>query len=436
MKVLVSLFFVFMLSLRADAQLMTESFNYTAGDSIGAHGWTSFSGGATNRLTVSVPGLEFPGYQDPGIGNSVRLTNTGQDAYKPFSANVNSGNLYCFFIIRVDTARIVAGGGDYFVGLLPSTSTTNYTCRIYIRNAPTMSNKFAFGLTKNAISGGPVQYSDSIYSWGTDYLVCAKYTFLTGSNTDDQVSLFVFDSAPPAFEPATPTIGPATSTTTDVNDIGRFALRQALATTSASLWVDEIWVGTDWNTLLPVELTSFTSTVSGRNAELRWTTSSELNNSGFFVERRTASDAWISLAFVEGKGTTSAPENYVFVDRGLPTGNYSYRLKQVDYNGNYEYFNLEGSVSVGIPTMFSLHQNYPNPFNPSTVIGFDVPADGLVRLSLFDMQGKLVQVLESGFRSAGYYSHTLRAGNLPSGSYLYRLESGNFTASKMLVLLK
>ncbi len=433
-RILIALVLTLLLNIGANAQLLTESFDYPAGDSLTQHGWVSFSG-TVNGIFVTAPGLDFPGYQMPGIGFSAKLRNTGQDVYKSLSSNQSTGSLYAFFIMNVDTARIVAGGGDYFVGLLPSTSTTNYTCRIYVRKSVTKTDTFAFGITKNAISGGAVVWSDSIYSTQTNYLVGAKYTFNTGSTNDDEVSLFVFDSTPPLTEPA-PTIGPVTGTTTDVADIGRFALRQGLATTAVTALIDEIWVSTDWGTVLPVELSSFTSSVSGRNVTLNWSTISETNNAGFAVERSSSDEAWVNAGFVNGNGTTSTLQNYSFTESSLNTGVYKYRLKQTDFNGNFEYHNLAGEIVIGVPSEFSLSQNYPNPFNPSTVINFDVPVDANMTLSLYDMQGKLVRVLSEGFRTAGYYSLTLNAAGLPSGTYFYRLSSGDFAATKRLMLVK
>ncbi len=423
-----------LLNIGANAQLLTESFDYPAGDSLTQHGWVAFSG-TTNGIFVTAPGLDFPGYQMPGIGFSTKLRNTGQDVYKSLSSNQSSGNVYTFFIVNVDTPRFVAGGGDVFAALLPSTSTTNFTCRIYIRRAITKTDTFAFGITKNALSGGAVVWSDSIYSTRTNYLVGAKYTFNSVTTTDDEVSLFVFSSNPPLIEPP-PTIGPVTGTTTDVANIGRFMLRQGVATTSATALIDEIWVSTDWGTVLPVELSSFTSTVSGRNVTLNWSTVSETNNAGFSVERSSSNDNWVNAGFVNGNGTTSTQHNYSFTESSLNTGAYKYRLKQADFNGNFEYHNLSGEVVIGVPSEFSLSQNFPNPFNPSTVINFDIPNDANVTIALFDMQGKLVRVLSDGFKTAGYYSLNINAAGLPSGTYFYRLSSGKFTASKRLMLVK
>jgi len=72
----------------------------------------------------------------------------------------------------------------------------------------------------------------------------------------------------------------------------------------------------------------------------------------------------------------------------LITGKYNYRLKQIDFNGNFEYFNLIKDVDVGIPAAYNLLQNYPNPFNPSTKIDYDIPYNGKVNIVLYDIIGK------------------------------------------------
>ncbi|HMS34657.1 MAG TPA: T9SS type A sorting domain-containing protein [Ignavibacteria bacterium] len=433
-------FIIFSFTVSLKAQLLVESFDYPAGDSLGAHGWVHFSPDLpTNRLLVTAPGLDYTGYQMPGVGNATTLSNTGQDAYKPLSSNVTSGSLYSFFLVKVDTARIIAGGGDYFFGYLPSTSTTNYTCRVYIRKSVTLNNTFAFGITKNAISGGAVLWSDSVYTLGTKYLVCAKYTFVTGTTNDDLVSLFVFSSGVPSTEPA-PTLGPVTSTTTDVLNIGRFALRQGLATTSANLVLDEIYSGTDWTTLLPVELSSFSSAVNKNIVELNWATTQETNNMGFEIERKSnssqSSGEWKNIGNVSGNGTSSSVHNYSFTDRNLSTGNYSYRLKQIDFNGNFEYFNLQNEVNIGIPSVFSLSQNYPNPFNPATTINFDLPVDSKVNIKLFDISGREAATVINEFKTAGYHTVNFNASGLTSGVYFYNLTGANFSVTRKMLLVK
>lgn len=110
---------------------------------------------------------------------------------------------------------------------------------------------------------------------------------------------------------------------------------------------------------------------------LNWSTSSETNNYGFDIERSLINTEWNKIGFVSGNGTSSSINNYLFEDKNLNSGKYKYRLRQVDYNGNYEYYNLTNEVVIGTPDKFSLKQNYPNPFNPSTKIEFDIPLTDL-----------------------------------------------------------
>jgi hypothetical protein len=191
---------------------------------------------------------------------------------------------------------------------------------------------------------------------------------------------------------------------------------------------------------LPVELSSFVSSVNGNNVTLNWTTATETNNSGFDIERSNVngqkSNEWIKVGDVAGNGTSTVQNSYSFTDRNLASGNYNYRLKQIDFNGNFEYFNLSNQVNVGVPTKFDLSQNYPNPFNPSTQINYDLPSDGKVSIKLFDMSGKEVATLVNEVKTGGYYSVNFNASSLSSGVYFYTFTANNFIETKKMLLLK
>ena len=434
----ITLCLLLIVSFQLKAQILAESFNYPAGDSVQQHGWSTIGTVFTNQVKVVSPGLDFIGYQLPGIGNSCNIINTGQDVYKQLSATVTSGSIYGFFLVRIDTAR---AGGDYFAAFLPAASTTNFAARVYVRKAVTMaSNNISFGIIKNALGGGGLVYGDSTYTTGTTYLLVAKHTFVAGT-ANDQVSLLIYSPGDivPASEPA-PTVTGGASTTADVADIGRFAIRQGQNTIASNGVIDEIWVGTDWASTLPVELTSFTSSVNKRDVLLNWNTSSEINNMAFDIERSNlkgkTSNEWIKIGNVLGNGTTSYSHSYSFSDRNLNSGNYSYRLKQIDFNGNFEYFNLNNEVNIGIPSTYAVSQNYPNPFNPSTLINFDLPYDGKVSIKLFDMSGKEVATLIDETKTAGYYSVKFNAAGLSSGVYFYNISADNFSETKKMLLIK
>jgi len=222
--------------------LMTENFDYPAGDSLGAHGWVSFSGGATNVLSVATPGLTYSGYPLSGIGNSALVQRTGQDAYKQFSGTGDStGNVYVSFMLRVDST---AATGDYFFALLPDNSTSNYTGRFYAKDT---TGGFRLGLAK---STNPIVYAAPVYSYGTTYLVVIKYTFVDGAS-NDEVSLFVFSGAVPGTEPS-PLVGPVTQAIGDAPNIRRVALRQGTASNAPVLLIDGIRVFKTWGNLVSV----------------------------------------------------------------------------------------------------------------------------------------------------------------------------------------
>ena len=187
---------------------------------------------------------------------------------------------------------------------------------------------------------------------------------------------------------------------------------------------------------IPVELTSFAASVSGKSVTLNWSTATEVNNSGFDIERKSASTSWQKITFVQGNGTTTQPQSYSYTDKYLNEGKHSYRLKQVDLDGTFEY---SKSVEINITTTvdkFELAQNYPNPFNPATKINFSLPEPGNVKLTVYNLLGQEVKVLVNGFTEAGTHTIDFAANNLSSGIYLYKIEANGFIQTKKMTLLK
>ncbi len=223
--------------------LYNENFDYPAGDSLGAHGWVSFSGGATNVLSVTSPGLTFTGYPGSGIGNAVTVNPNGQDAYTSLSAIDSTASFYAAAMINVTSAQ----AGDYFMAFLPSTSTTFYSGRLHARLS---GGNLNFGITKGAATDTTTAgiWTTANYSLNTTYIVVLKYTFVEGTN-NDQVSLFVFESSIPSVEP-TPTVGPLTYPSGDAFNLGRIALRQGTASRAPVLKVDGIKVTRSWSSIL------------------------------------------------------------------------------------------------------------------------------------------------------------------------------------------
>lgn len=190
---------------------------------------------------------------------------------------------------------------------------------------------------------------------------------------------------------------------------------------------------------VPVELSSFTASANDDNVTLSWTTATETNNQGFQIERSNEGE-FESVGYVPGRGTTTEVSNYTFVDENVAAGSYSYRLKQMDYDGTYEYSQVI-EVDVNVPAEFAMDQNYPNPFNPSTKINFRLAADSKVTLKVFDVLGQEVITLLNKDLSAGSHIVDFDASGINSGTYFYRIDATgidgtNFTDVKKMILMK
>ncbi len=186
--------------------------------------------------------------------------------------------------------------------------------------------------------------------------------------------------------------------------------------------------------VIPVELTSFTANINDSEVVLSWVTATEINNSGFSVERN-AGNGFEAIGFVPGYGTTTEPSSYSFSDNNVVAGMYTYRLKQIDLDGSFEYSD-ELIVEVITPFEFALEQNYPNPFNPSTQISYQLAQSGKVVLKVYNLLGKEIAVLVDENQESGIHKITFDAGNLPSGIYMYKLESAGLVQTKKMMLIK
>jgi hypothetical protein len=187
---------------------------------------------------------------------------------------------------------------------------------------------------------------------------------------------------------------------------------------------------------LPVELTSFTASIKDGKPCLNWNTATEINNSGFEIQRSYDKKVWNNVGFVKGMGTTANPAEYVFVDN-MPgqTGTVYYRLRQVDFNGDASLSN-EVEVNLNKELSYCLEQNYPNPFNPSTNISYSLPNDSYVSIKVYDVLGKEVMTLVNENKKAGTYKININCSNLNSGVYFYTMKAGNTAQTKKFILMK
>ena len=187
--------------------------------------------------------------------------------------------------------------------------------------------------------------------------------------------------------------------------------------------------------VVPVELTSFSANVSDAKVTLDWITATELNNNGFEVQRKSVVGDFATIGFVKGAGTSTNQHNYSFTDKDLSAGKYSYRLKQIDYDGKYE-FSKAIEVDVRPLDNFTLEQNYPNPFNPTTTIAYVLNEKSNIKLTLYNALGKEVAVLVNEEQEKGYHKAVVNADNLASGVYFYKLQAGSLVETKKMILLR
>jgi len=213
-----------------------------------------------------------------------------------------------------------------------------------------------------------------------------------------------------------------------------------------------------WGTLnnagdqsLPVELTSFTvdNTRAGE-ITLNWVTESEIENLGFILERRQASDGssqaeWIEIASyvtneaLRGQGSVTYRTEYSYTDKTVEAGEtYDYRLADVSYAGEkvYHALNILGVEVTELPEKFMLLPVYPNPFNPTTTIRYNLIEDGIATLTIYDVTGRELTKLVNTEKPAGSYELTWNADNIPAGVYFCKLVQGSHVYTQKLILLK
>jgi len=187
---------------------------------------------------------------------------------------------------------------------------------------------------------------------------------------------------------------------------------------------------------IPVELISFIVEPYNNDVELRWITATEANNYGFEVERKYGNEDWVKISFIHGNGTSTIEHIYTYADQNLESGNYLYRLKQIDYDGNYEY-SSEIKVGINNDYNFKLDQNFPNPFNTQTRITFQIPEKSFIEISLYSILGEKLETLINKEFEGGEYELNLDISEFQSGVYFYKMISSlGFSQTKKLILLK
>jgi len=399
----------------------------------GTSGSGSHTGGLVGRCTNSSP-----------ISNSYHITGnvSGRDYVGGLVGVLESSSSVsqCYSSGSVSGTSAVGG----LIGSLSASVNDSYS-RASVSNSGSNSG----GLVGQNVSGS----IDKCYSTGT-----ATGTLnvggLLGSNSAGTTTNSFWDTETSGTEISA---GGTGKNTTEMKTQSTFLD----AGWSSSIWnldagYNDGYPHLDWQntggTPLPVELVSFTANVGTDFITLNWQTATEVNNYGFEIERTSprpspqgeggeAGRGWENIGFVQGHGNSNSIKEYSFVDGNVSNGKVSYRLKQIDNDGKYEY-SKEIEIDLGTPNEFSLSQNYPNPFNPSTTIRYSIPnviageAKQSVVLKVYDILGNVVATLVNEQKSAGNYEVKFNASNLSSGIYFYKLQSGSFVQTKKFILIK
>lgn len=405
-----------------------EEFNNPVGNLITDHGWTNHSG-TGSFITHAAGSLTYTGYPSSGIGNHVVIeggSGSREDVNAGFvEQNSNDDDIYFSFLVNVASASATA---DYFIHLgdrVSPTAFTTFSARVFVQD---VAGALRFGLSNTSTA----TMGTTNFNYGTTYLVIVKYTINTSGA--DETKLWVFSSGVPADELSAGVPEVHNTTTSGQDVIDAIALRQG--SNAYSVQLDGLRVSTNWiDLVIPVELMTFTASLTGSSVALNWSTASEINNLGFDIERKDINTQWEKIGFVSGNGTTTEAQSYSFIDNELRNGNYSYRLKQIDFDGTFEYSQIV-EVEINILETFDLSQNYPNPFNPVTTISWQLPVGSHQVLKIFDVLGNEVATLVDEYRGAGRYEVTFDGSGLASGLYIYQLRAGNFTSTKKMMLLK
>jgi len=308
-------------------------------------------------------------------------------------------------VLLVDTASAVGNVQGKFVFAWDNTSGTGRPFSGYVGENNGITEKFY-----------PTNYST--------YAVAGTYSFvIPDSNANGVQRLEVFN-------------GDGTSFAND-QAVGGFSGTVNAMVSPASDTVVSI---SSTNAPLPVELSSFSSSVSSLGVNLQWQTATELNSYGFDVERAevkgSAAPQFSKIGFVKGSGNSSSTKTYSFTDNTALYGNFQYRLKQVDNSGAFKYSQVIEVNNTNKPLSFAVNQNYPNPFNPTTVINYTLPEASMVTLTIYNVLGEKVTTLVNQRQEKGIYNVSFNGMNLPSGIYIYQLSAGKNVISQKMMLLK
>jgi uncharacterized protein (AIM24 family) len=291
-----------------------------------------------------------------------------------------------------DGASGIATDGSGNVVIAGSTSSTNYP----VTNSSTFAGVSDAFVTKFNSTGTTVL-------WAT-YLGGSGYDYGYDVATDGSGNVVIAGST-------TSTNFPVTNSSVKAGDIDVFVAHF------------------DASGNYPVEIASFTAQITPAGAvQLQWTTSSEIGNYGFEIQRSFSAkdDAWEARGFVPGAESNTAPREYSFIDEA-PAGTYSersvfYRLKQIDVDGTVQYSPVVEAFPGGAPQAMTLSHPYPQPASRDAVVRFTLREADRVSITLHDVLGReAITLLAAASFGAGTHAVQVRWQRIPAGVYFLQL---------------
>jgi hypothetical protein len=404
----------------------------------------SLWGGILRNIAISPTGIAYCGllfFQPPMDLNGLFAKSTDDGLIWTYPGWIKGGQIFSFNYESVIT--IGEGWREITINL----SSDNGNSWNYLGGPPAFYTRaLALFSNGNIIVGDGEQYNlpKSVYistntcsTWTiiSDFNSLIKSGFSWSNGEEEGILIGTEDLGVFLFSDEGDSLGPRNDGLTNLNV-------QALTLDNNGY----VYAGTDdgvWRRslfeIIPVELTSFIATSNGSEVILNWSTATETNNSGFSIERKIANSEYSEIGFIPGFGTTTETKSYSYIDSKVSQGKYTYHLKQIDFDGSYEY-SQEYEVEVSAPLEFSLEQNFPNPFNPSTVINYQLPINGNVTIKVYDIIGNEISILVNDYKLAGKYEIEFNpaSGNQysASGIYFYQLKAGNYIDTKKMILIK
>ncbi len=361
-----------------------------------------------NEVDADTPGTdnaEFVELYDGGTGNTdltglvlVFFNGSGDTSYRAVDLDGQTTDANGFFVYCGDAANVANCDLEEGPGTTDLIQNGADAVALYVGDATDFPNGTA-PTTTNLLDAIAYDTNDA------DDAALLAALGLTEQFNEDAVGTKDTDSNQ-RIPDGSPDIHPATPTPGGTNDVN-----------------------------LPVELTSFEVARDGDAAVLHWRTDSERNNAGFEVQMKHG-EAFEALGFVGGAGTTTEAQSYEYRAEKLAPGRYAFRLKQIDFDGT-SVFSPTVELTVETPGTYQLSEVYPNPFNPRASITLAVAQAQDVTIALYDVQGRRVSLVHSGFLEADtQHTFTLDGANLASGTYVLQVKGATFSSERMVTLLK